>query len=543
MKPDPKALDKIAQQHHDADIYKKWANTYETDLESIGCDSANHMAQLIGEHLDQQGDQNSRELKLLDVGCGTGLVAQTLKTNHPNISIIGCDITFEMMEIAKNKNFYSELIYADAQKVLPFPDNSFDLVYACGLIVIEYINRKQVIKEMCRVLKTSGYLVFNAPKDLLISSFKNLGGTFLLQKSVDVCFPLMNNISSTYALYKMMDKPFTSRPSILADSVQLSKIKLAARIKYLTFQLSSNNFAYNDKPPAEDSFNESITTPAPSTHKISLTDLDVHGLLTILETSAKMLKVTNMNRMYAKLCPNVTQDYFFDEMTRRQQSIAMDWLLSPSLDVISILCPDYSYQNGMYTFDSLWSGIGLVAQRLIDQIETVYDFCSSSGKKISLTFLLADYEVDDIDVLKLLNETPLSFLSAIRGSIDAVKKAIPPRLKTCTTITTFTSFVGIQNFEDVLKNQLHRTINEMDAEAVFKKRRPFLERWFQNKNEHHIRKKMLLQGYYAQTVYASLAAKFTYPPLIVSTYSDAMHPFYRFGFDLPTLYIGKSDSY
>ena len=39
----------------------------------------------------------------LDLACGTGMFAVKLKKNYPNVTIDGCDISFQSLKIAKKK--------------------------------------------------------------------------------------------------------------------------------------------------------------------------------------------------------------------------------------------------------------------------------------------------------------------------------------------------------------------------------------------------------------------------------------------------------
>ena len=54
--------------------------------------------------------------KILDLGCGSGLVAEQLK-NSEN-SFIGVDISPKMLELARNKNIYDELVESDIEAYL-----------------------------------------------------------------------------------------------------------------------------------------------------------------------------------------------------------------------------------------------------------------------------------------------------------------------------------------------------------------------------------------------------------------------------------------
>jgi len=71
--------------------------------------------------------------RILDVGCGTGLVGYYLRRLGWTGELIGVDLAKRRLAEAKKKNVYTELIPANAYK-LPFPDASFDAVISSGVL-------------------------------------------------------------------------------------------------------------------------------------------------------------------------------------------------------------------------------------------------------------------------------------------------------------------------------------------------------------------------------------------------------------------------
>lgn len=99
--------------------------------------------------------------KVLDVGCGTGLLVQFLNEN--GFEALGCDIADEALKIARTRNKRDSLIKASAQK-LPFKNQSFDLI--CAISLIEHLTSKETKKflaETRRVLKPRGYFFLVTP--------------------------------------------------------------------------------------------------------------------------------------------------------------------------------------------------------------------------------------------------------------------------------------------------------------------------------------------------------------------------------------------
>lgn len=91
--------------------------------------------------------------KVLDAGCGTGLIINRLKDDAKKI--IGVDLSIGMLEVAKQRGF--EVFQANLLS-LPFKDNFFDIVYSFK--VLSHIeNIKRTLEELARVTKKGGYLI------------------------------------------------------------------------------------------------------------------------------------------------------------------------------------------------------------------------------------------------------------------------------------------------------------------------------------------------------------------------------------------------
>ena len=105
--------------------------------------------------------------KILDLGCGAGRTTINLfKEGYTNIT--GLDIGDKLIDFAKTyskeKNLDIKFVVGDATK-LEFEDNSFDIVIFSfnGMQCIPGSdNRKNVLKEVYRVLKPGGYYIFTA---------------------------------------------------------------------------------------------------------------------------------------------------------------------------------------------------------------------------------------------------------------------------------------------------------------------------------------------------------------------------------------------
>lgn len=100
---------------------------------------------------------NLKGKKILEFGCGVGRWVNFFKKYHCTWS--GVDISEPMLEIARRLHPDKEFKKIQNEKI-PFPDNSFDLVYSVTVIHHNpYENHEKIISEMLRVLKDDGYLI------------------------------------------------------------------------------------------------------------------------------------------------------------------------------------------------------------------------------------------------------------------------------------------------------------------------------------------------------------------------------------------------
>ena len=112
-------------------------------------------AQIVAEAADIR-----RGHKVLDVACGTGLVAMTIVDRvGADGAVVGVDINNGMLEIARSKSSQVAWQQAAAEQ-LPFADGGFDRV-VCQFSLMYFEDRERALGEMTRVLRPGGLLVFN----------------------------------------------------------------------------------------------------------------------------------------------------------------------------------------------------------------------------------------------------------------------------------------------------------------------------------------------------------------------------------------------
>ena len=135
------------------DLYKVWAESYDRDVvEVIGYVGHSITTEILLKYLD-----NSKA-KILDAGCGTGLVGEILYEKKFN-NIVGVDFSQPMLDQALEKNVYQSLGLANLTEKLTFNDNTFDAIICAGTFTCGHVGPEALL-EMLRVTKTGGYISF-----------------------------------------------------------------------------------------------------------------------------------------------------------------------------------------------------------------------------------------------------------------------------------------------------------------------------------------------------------------------------------------------
>jgi demethylmenaquinone methyltransferase / 2-methoxy-6-polyprenyl-1,4-benzoquinol methylase len=102
----------------------------------------------------QSAVDDPRAPAVLDVGTGTGKLAQAILEAAPTARVVGVDFTFGMLRVAPRG---LSLAAGDALR-LPFPDNQFDAIVS-AFVVRNLADVPQGVKEQVRVLRDGGRMV------------------------------------------------------------------------------------------------------------------------------------------------------------------------------------------------------------------------------------------------------------------------------------------------------------------------------------------------------------------------------------------------
>ena len=140
---------------HDLDIttHPVGSRGFFDDLDQYHFEKLHHLLRLVP-------FDGYRGKQVLEVGCGAGV--DLVRFARGGAQVTGVDLAASAIDLAKanfaQQGLAGDLRVADGEQ-LPFPDGTFDLVYAHG--VVQYTaNPRRLVEECRRVLAPGGHAIF-----------------------------------------------------------------------------------------------------------------------------------------------------------------------------------------------------------------------------------------------------------------------------------------------------------------------------------------------------------------------------------------------
>ena len=134
------------------ELYSVWAETYDMDF-------INEMQYKLHFSVAEEFILNGGKGLVLDVGAGTGALAQAL-LQKGKFSIEATDISEEMLKIAKSKKIYKRSFLSDLTKEIPVDNSFYDGVVSSGTFTHGHVGPSS-IGELVRVTKPGGLITIS----------------------------------------------------------------------------------------------------------------------------------------------------------------------------------------------------------------------------------------------------------------------------------------------------------------------------------------------------------------------------------------------
>jgi ubiquinone/menaquinone biosynthesis C-methylase UbiE len=137
--------------------FTNWSRSYDRSILQWLLFAPSHRV-LIRRIREATGD---RAIKMLDVGCGTGLLASKLRACLPRVQVCGVDLVSEMLIKGQPRwrrhGGHVFPVQGDSER-LPFATGTFDIV-TCASSFHHYPRQDRAVAEMRRVLRPGGRLM------------------------------------------------------------------------------------------------------------------------------------------------------------------------------------------------------------------------------------------------------------------------------------------------------------------------------------------------------------------------------------------------
>ena len=180
-------------------VYRDWAKKYDYDNDHVlGTVSQPKSVNLLSTRL------KDKTAKIIDVGCGTGLVGENLKAKD-FIYFDGLDISKDMLSIAKSRG-YRNLFLGSLNKQLPVLDDAYDAAMCIGVFTHGHVS-SDGFNELCRIVKPGGYVCFTINEGVFEEyGFKEMIAEFQLNKAWEVIslykddYMTLENVKGYYCL-------------------------------------------------------------------------------------------------------------------------------------------------------------------------------------------------------------------------------------------------------------------------------------------------------------------------------------------------------
>ncbi len=137
----------------------------------------------------------NKDIKILDAGCGSGLVGKELSKEGYSI-IHGADIAAKLMN-AIPAGIYQALHNIDLNKPINFTDDFFDAVLCVGTFTFGHVKAK-ALSELTRIVKSGGIIGFTINEGVFLDhGFKSELDHLVIQKKItQLDFYLSDYLSS-----------------------------------------------------------------------------------------------------------------------------------------------------------------------------------------------------------------------------------------------------------------------------------------------------------------------------------------------------------
>lgn len=229
-----------------------------------------------------------------------------------------------------------------------------------------------------------------------------------------------------------------------------------------------------------------------------------------------------------------------------------DGLNGKTLTVFSPICPDYETEPTgnsrcpvRYTFKSLGSGLGIIAQWIAEELPHFMDFLNECNIKINIIVAMADFEGFSSENLDRFQTSQKEFFVRLHSSMQAFAKACSKNVN----VVFFTDLCGKDKWDLIyhdMKNQLLNrnyglsSLNNKILLEITENRKALYKLWYGERSSiEEYNEVTLSQGVFYATMGKILNESFE-NSLVFAADNRVMRYFYNISAELPTFYLNRN---
>ena len=119
--------------------------------------------------------EKNKELKILDIGCGTGQLIKEISDQYKMVNYLGIDVAENMIDIAKKNNKGKNIKFKTSSIETFESADKYDIII-CTHAFPYFPNKEDMIKKMAGLCNKKGQVIIvnsstNSLKDLIINFF------------------------------------------------------------------------------------------------------------------------------------------------------------------------------------------------------------------------------------------------------------------------------------------------------------------------------------------------------------------------------------
>ena len=304
-----------------------------------------------------------------------------------------------------------------------------------------------------------------------------------------------------------------------------------------------NKIGYNEK-------NQKLILPEFNGIKLSLSTilLNNYNLTYDKETTDKIRFLVDFNKLTKECNFKKTSSKDAENLLKLIKDVKKH---NNTLYIVTPCCPDYSKERVgnrySFTFNSIEDGIGLVAERLNENIKDIHNFFKSYKVKFKHIIAIGDFEAYSRKNLDKLNLTKKVFLQKTKKNQNKIKKNFTD--KNCLTNKMFSEIFGAENVWNknikkfstmIKKNQLgFSELNEKKIKDISNSRVPLYKKWYGNCTSEKYKEILFSQGAEYGAMGYLIKKKYK-NSIIIGADHHKMSPFYLIGTQIPVFYLKKN---